>query len=33
MNDIARILYWNVTSENEKADYVVDSLTEICGLM
>ena len=25
--------YWNITSENEKADYVVDSLTEICDIL
>lgn len=24
--------YWNITSDNEKADYVVDSLTELCDI-
>lgn len=25
--------YWNITGENEKADYVVNNLTEICKLL
>lgn len=25
--------YWNVTEEKEKADYIVDNLTEICGIL
>ena len=25
--------YWNITEESERADYVVDSLTEICGIL
>ena len=25
--------YWNVRSEAERADYVVDSLTELCGVL
>lgn len=25
--------YWNITSEKEKADYVVNSLTEVCKLL
>ena len=25
--------FWNITSENERADYTVNNLTEICGIL